>query len=186
MLELGYRSLDAEGREVPSGIYFDLSTWHLINSVYAPRRVGEFRLLKHLYNDARYHARLLRVVEARLGHALMGLAERAKIAVAAGGETRIDLDQVEDALELAFDSAELRAAGAEETRRIVDAAQATVERAGVAADRVAALYFTGGSTGLRFLTEAIAARFPSARPVFGDPLASVAQGLGIHARRVFG
>jgi len=185
MSELGYRTLDPEGREVPNRVYFDLSTWHLINSVYAPRRVGEFRLLKHLYNDTRYHDRLLRVIERRLGHALMGRAERAKIDVAAGGQTSIDLDQIEDELVIAFNSAQLMEAGAEETQRIVDAARATVEMAGVRPEQVAALYFTGGSTGLKFLTEAIAAQFPAAAAVFGDPLASVAQGLGIHARHLF-
>lgn len=185
MCELGYRTLDPEGREVPNRIYFDLSTWHLINSVYAPRRVGEFRLLKHLYQDPRYHERLLRVIELRLGHALMGRAERAKIEVAAGGSTQIDLAQIEAELAIAFDSAQLMEAGREETQRIVDAARATVEMAGVPLDQVAALYFTGGSTGLRFLTEAIAVQFPQAEAVFGDPLASVAQGLGIHAQHVF-
>ena len=34
--ELGYQSLDPEGREIPNRIYFDLATWHLINTVYAP------------------------------------------------------------------------------------------------------------------------------------------------------
>jgi hypothetical chaperone protein len=31
----------APPREVPSGIYFDLATWHLINTVYSPQRVAE-------------------------------------------------------------------------------------------------------------------------------------------------
>jgi hypothetical chaperone protein len=41
---LGYRALRPgqspakPPREVPSGVYFDLATWHLINTVYAPAR----------------------------------------------------------------------------------------------------------------------------------------------------
>ncbi|WP_038773278.1 Hsp70 family protein, partial [Burkholderia pseudomallei] len=66
----GYRALDPEGRELPNRIYFDLATWHLINTVYTPKRVGELKLMKHLYADARHFDRLLRVVEQRLGHAL--------------------------------------------------------------------------------------------------------------------
>jgi len=42
------------------------------------------------------------------------------------------------------------------------------------------------STGLKPLAERIAARFPVARVMRGDRFASVAQGLGVHARRVFG
>jgi hypothetical chaperone protein len=48
------------------------------------------------------------------------------------------------------------------------------------------VYFTGGSTGLAPLVDRIAAAFPAAQRVRGDRYASVAQGLGLHARAVFG
>jgi hypothetical chaperone protein len=184
--ELGYQSLDPEGRELPNRVYFDLATWHLINTVYAPKRVSELGLMRHLYTDTRQHDRLMRTVERRLGHALAAHAEEAKIGVAAGGETLIDLDEVEDDLRLAFDEAQLVAAGQEDMRRIVQAARDTVQLAGVASRDVTAVYFTGGSTGLAFLSKGLADAFPDAKPVFGDRLASVATGLGIHAKRVFG
>ncbi|WP_434107469.1 Hsp70 family protein [Paraburkholderia caffeinilytica] len=184
--ELGYQTLDPEGREIPSRIYFDLATWHLINTVYAPKRVSELALMRHLFTEVRHHDRLMRVVERRLGHALAAHAEEAKIGVAAGGETVIDLDEVEDDLRLAFDEAQLIKAGQDETQRIVQAARDTVQAAGVAPRDVNAIYFTGGSTGLAFLSGALSAAFPDAKAVFGDRLASVATGLGIHARRVFG
>ncbi|PRX26377.1 putative chaperone protein [Paraburkholderia sp. BL18I3N2] len=184
--EMGYQTLDPEGREVPNRIYFDLATWHLINTVYAPKRVSELALMRHLFTEAKHHDRLMRVVERRLGHALAAHAEEAKIGVAAGGETVIDLDEVEDDLRLAFDEAQLIKAGQDETLRIVQAARDTVQAAGVTTRDVNAIYFTGGSTGLAFLSGALAAAFPDAKAVFGDRLASVATGLGIHARRLFG
>lgn len=184
--EVGYQSLDPEGRELPSRIYFDLATWHLINTVYAPKRVSELALMRHLFISVKQHDRLMRVVERRLGHALAAHAEEAKIGVAAGGETMIDLELVEEDLRLAFDEAQLIKAGHDETLRIVQAARDTVQAAGVAPRDVGAIYFTGGSTGLAFLSGALSAAFPDAQPVFGDRLASVATGLGIHARRLFG
>ncbi|CAE6769258.1 Chaperone protein DnaK [Paraburkholderia aspalathi] len=184
--ELGYQTLDPEGREIPNRIYFDLATWHLINTVYAPKRVSELALMRHLFLQTKHHDRLMRVVDRRLGHALAAHAEEAKIGVAAGGETVIDLDEVEDDLRLAFDEAQLIKAGQDETLRIVQAARDTVQAAGVAPRDVNAIYFTGGSTGLAFLSGALAAAFPDAKAVFGDRLASVATGLGIHARRLFG
>lgn len=184
--ELGYLTLDPEGREIPNRIYFDLATWHLINTVYAPKRVSELALMRHLFTEVKHHDRLMRVVDRRLGHALAARAEEAKIGVAAGGETVIDLDEVEDDLRLAFDETQLIQAGQEETRRIVQAARDTVQAAGVTTRELSAIYFTGGSTGLGFLSSALAAAFPDAKVVFGDRLASVATGLGIHARRLFG
>lgn len=175
--ELGYQSLDPQGRELPSRVYFDLATWHLINTVYTPKRVSELQLMRHLYTDVRHHDRLMRVVDRRLGHALTAHAEEAKIDVAAGGATEIDMEEVEEA--------QLIEAGADETRRIVEAARETIKRAGVAQTDVGAIYFTGGTTRLRFLSEALSTAFPGAKPVFGDRLASVAKGLGIYAQRVF-
>jgi hypothetical chaperone protein len=70
--------------------------------------------------------------------------------------------------------------------RIVAAASETVVMAGLRAEQVDALYFTGGSTGLQALVDRISACFPAAQSVRGDRFASVAQGLGEYARLVFG
>ena len=58
-------------------------------------------------------------------------------------------------------------------------------QAGLRPDQIDALYFTGGSTGLRLLADRIAAEFPTAQAVRGDAFASVATGLGLHAARLF-
>lgn len=182
----GYRGIGPTGREVPSKVYFDLATWHLINTVYAPARVAELRRMKAFYADLLQHRRLMAVVEQRLGHALIGLAEAAKIAVAEQGRAAIDLGALEPGLHETLDEATAVQALEADLQRIIDAATQTLVQAGVAAERVDALYFTGGSTGFGPLAERIAACFPAARAMRGDRFASVAQGLGVHARRVFG
>ena len=60
-----------------------------------------------------------------------------------------------------------------------------VAQTGLQPDQVDALYFTGGSTGLRLLADRIAAAFPAAHVARGDRFASVATGLGLHAQRWF-
>jgi hypothetical chaperone protein len=182
----GYRSTGPGGREVPSKVYFDLATWHLINTVYAPARVSELARMKSFYADPQLHARLMTVVNERLGHALMAQAEAAKIAIAEGGDTRVALDAIEPGLQVLLQASQALAALDADMQRIVDAADATLRHAGLARERVDALYFTGGSTGLAVLAQRIAARFPAAAVVRGDRFASVAQGLGVHALRVFG
>jgi hypothetical chaperone protein len=187
----GFRAVGPTGREVPSKVYFDLATWHLINTVYAPARVAELARMKSFYADPRHHARLMTVVTGRLGHALIGQAEAAKIAVAEGGHTTLDLAALglgggTGPLLAAMDEAQALAAVDSDLERIAAAADDTLTQAGLAREQVDALYFTGGSTGLKPLAERIAARFPAARRVRGDRFASVAQGLGVHARQVFG
>jgi hypothetical chaperone protein len=188
---LGYRALRpakaAElAREVPSGVYFDLATWHLINTVYSPARLADLRSMKSWYADPQHHARLMTTVDERLGHALAAAAEKAKIDVAQQGQATVDLDTLEPGLQSSLQEQQAAAAIEADLARIVQAAGETVRQAGVALDQVQALYFTGGSTGLTALVSRIAQHFPAALSVRGDRFASVAQGLGLHAKAVFG
>ena len=181
----GYRATGPSGRELPSGIYFDLATWHLINTCYAPLRVAEWRGMKSWFNDPRQHARLMTVLEERLGHELAARAEGAKIAVSGGADTTVDLSHVEAGLVLPLSEKTAVESLRADLDRIIATAHETVALAGLTADRIDALYFTGGSTGLRLLVDGMAAGFPQAARVSGDRFASVATGLGLHARRLF-
>ena len=188
---LGYRSLRPArpgdvAREVPHAVYFDLATWHLINTVYTPARVAELRGMRSWYGEPRHHARLMTTVTQRLGHALAGAAEQAKIDVAETGFAQIDLSVLEQGLAATLQEAGAAAAIEADLQRIVGAAAEAARLAGVAPAAVDVLYFTGGSTGLAPLVQRIAACFPAAQAVRGDRYASVAQGLGLHARALFG
>ncbi len=176
----------APAREVPSRVYFDLATWHLINTVYGPGRVAELRGMRGFYADPAHHERLMVVVTERLGHELAARAEQAKIDVADGGQTRIDLSHTERNLAATLSEQDASQAIEADIARIVDAARVTAAQAGLPIAAIDALYFTGGSTGLRMLAERIAAAFPNASVMRGDRFASVATGLGLHARRWFG
>lgn len=188
---LGHRTLrrarpGEAAREMPSGLYFDLATWHLINTVYAPARLAEVRQMRDWFADPAHHRRLLRVLQARLGHALAAAAEQAKIDVANQGLAEIDLDEVESGLAARLDEPTAGRAIEADLQRIVEAARETVRLAGLEPAAVDTLYFTGGSTGLAPLVARIGTEFSAARMVRGDRFASVAHGLGVHARQVFG
>ncbi|MDM4768362.1 Hsp70 family protein [Pelomonas sp. SE-A7] len=188
--EFGYRSFgppraDGVALEVPSGVYFDLATWHLINTVYSPQRVAELRSMRTFYAEPRHHQRLMTVLEERLGHELVGRAEQAKIDVSGGGDAEIDLGLIEAGLQVHLSEATAIESLDADIDRIVAAGQETVAQAGLKPEQIDALYFTGGSTGLRLLAERIAAGFPAADSVRGDRFASVATGLGLHAARLF-
>ncbi len=176
----------ATPREVPSAVYFDLATWHLINTAYSPQRVAELRRMRSFYADAAHHRRLMTVLDERLGHALAACAEQAKIDSAEGADTTIDLGLVERSLQMALSERAAVAAISADIDRIVEAARTTVALAGLTPACVDTLYFTGGSTGLRVLVQRIAAAFPAARPVRGNRFSSVANGLGLHAQRLWG
>jgi hypothetical chaperone protein len=175
----------AEPRPVPSRVYFDLSTWHLINTVYQPARTAELKNMGGFYGEPVHHTRLMKVINDRLGHGLISRAESAKIDVATQGQAQIDLAMVERGLTRSLVHDEAAQALMADLKRIVACAVDTVQQAGLKPEDVDALYFTGGSTGLGLLTDQLEAAFPQAKAVRGDRLASVATGLGLHARRLF-
>jgi hypothetical chaperone protein len=191
----GYRSLGPvrpgrPAREVPNRVYFDLATWHLINTVYTPQRVAELQSMRDFYADAGLHARLMHVVRHRLGHALASRAEQAKIGLAeADGASLdpilIDLDEVEAGLAATLDQPMAVAAIEADIKRIEAAQRETLRLAGVTATDVGALYLTGGSTGFAPLVRRLSAACAPAHVVRGDRFASVARGLGLHAQRLF-
>lgn len=171
---------------VPSKIYFDLATWHLINTTYAPRRIAELRSMRNMYIDQRAHGRLIRVLEQRRGHDLAARAESAKIEASEAGHATIGLDFIEPGLVRAYDAVEQATILDHALEQIAATALETVRRAGIDQRRIDVLYFTGGSTGLEALTLRIATAFPAARREYGDRHASVVSGLAITAQRRFG
>jgi Molecular chaperone len=60
---LGYKHIGPSGREVPSSVFFDLSTWHLIQWLYTAKALASARGLKSDYSDQQLHQRLMKVLD---------------------------------------------------------------------------------------------------------------------------
>jgi hypothetical chaperone protein len=185
MPELGYGSIGPRGLVVPSGVFFDLSTWHRINLLYAPRFHGTLRELQPFFNDPAVHRRLVRVIDERLGHLLLGRTEHAKIELSHEPRARLDLSEIDSGLIVGVSRAQLVGQLSDLLARLVRVGSATIASAGVAPDALSTLYFTGGSSGMRALRDAFAAALPHSRVVVGDLFGSVVSGLGIDAGRRF-
>lgn len=182
---LGYRAAGTNGRIVPSTVYFDLSTWHRINLLYAPRFTSTLRELRTFFGDPRPYRRLVQVIEQRLGHTLLGRTEAAKIELSQKPDAKLDLGVIEAGLTVAGSRAELVDLLGGMLARLVEVATATVRAAGLGPAGVSTLYFTGGSSGMTALRDAFAQAYPDSRVVVGDLFGSVVSGLGIEAGRRF-
>lgn len=139
-----------------------------------------------MYADRAAYERLLMVLRRRLGHALAGRAEEAKIAIAQQGNTRVALHDVAPELSVLITARQQAEALDHWFARIVQAALATCRLAQVPPAVIDAVYFTGGSTGLAPLRAALAQPFSQAALVEGERFSSVVQGLAISAQRRFG
>ena len=185
MPTLGYRTIGPKGLVVPSGVYFDLSTWHRINLLYAPRFLGTLRELQPFFSDLKLYRRLMHVVDQRLGHRLLGETERAKIELSHESRAIIDLASIERGLTVPALRAGLVELLDDMLARLVRVGATTIAAAGITPDDVSTLYFTGGSSGMRALRDAFAVAYPKSRVVVGDLFGSVVSGLGIDAARRF-
>jgi hypothetical chaperone protein len=182
---LGYKAAGRDNLQVPSWMYFDLSTWHKINLLHSSKVLHEVKGIRHFYDDPQLHERLMKVLVKRLGHLLLGRVEEAKIGASSRGHGIVTLAEIDPALSAAIDRAMLEKVLAEKCDAVVQTARRAVRLAGLTDDRIDTLYFTGGSASLPALRQSFGAAFPGSTPVFGDPFGSVAKGLGVRAAMLF-
>ncbi|WP_390341929.1 Hsp70 family protein [Variovorax boronicumulans] len=180
---LGLRHLGPSGREVPSKVFFELSSWHLINWLYAPKAVRQARELRTSYSDRQLHDRLMTVLEERHGHRIASEVEQAKInGSVSDAEVQIDLSCIEAGLASALTPTDMTQQLAAPLENVVACAHACVKRAGLRSGDLDAIYLTGGSSALRPFQRALRASFAGVPLIEGDLLGGVAAGLAYSAR----
>lgn len=186
MPELGYQTPTADNKRVlPSAPFYDLATWHRINRLYNAKTIAELRQTR---NEARYPERvdgMLAIVQNRLGHALAGAVEEAKIALTDSQTSLLSFDSAEAELTVAISRDELADAIARAVGRIDDAITTTLAAAGIPASAIQTLMMTGGSTQIPAIMERLRARFPHARFAATDAFGSVGLGLALDGKRKF-
>ncbi len=175
---LGYRHIGPEGREVPSRIFFDLSTWHLIHWLYQPRALAQAQALWTNYADIRLHQRLMRVLQQRHGHRVAHEVEQAKIRCSqTDADAAMDFSDIEAGLAAPMTVAAMQEQLHSLLASTVACARECVRKAGVSDGALSAIYLTGGSSALRPFQRALRAEFAGVPLVEGDLFGGVASGL---------
>jgi hypothetical chaperone protein len=175
---LGYKHIGPEQREVPSRVFFDLATWHLIHWQYQPKAISHAKTLRTNYSDPRLHERLMQVLTERHGHHMAHEVEQAKIRCSVdNAETAIELSVIERDLQATLGVTDMQANLHELLARTVACARECVQRAGLTDASLDAIYLTGGSSALRTFQQALQAEFAGVKLVEGDLFGGVALGL---------
>ena len=182
MPQLGFRHIGPQGREVPSRTFFDLSSWHLINWLYAPKAIRQVQDLRTNYLDAGLHDRLMNVLVHREGHRIASEVERAKIrASMTDAGVAIDLSCAESGLAAMLSTGGMARHLGVLLDNVVSCARDCVQRASLGGGRLDAIYLTGGSSALRPFQSALRKAFPATEMVEGDLFGGVAAGLAYAA-----
>ncbi|MBC7600652.1 MAG: Hsp70 family protein [Polaromonas sp.] len=183
---LGMGSRLKNGLTLPSAQYFNLATWHTINFAYTKKAWVQ---ITELYREAQEKdklARLQRLVTERAGHWLAMQVEAAKIALSSSPETQMDLGRIAPAGSLVLRRPDFDAAITALVDTVALNVSGLLRDAGIRADAVNTVFFTGGSSSVPLLRERIAALVPGARRVEGDLSGSIGTGLALDAMRKFG
>jgi len=182
---LGLGSKLTSNSEVPSSYYFNLATWHTINLIYTRKAWQQLQDVYREVSEREKFARLLDLVEQRAGHWLALQVEAAKIGLSAGESVTLELDRLRPPESLQLQRADFDAS----IDHLVESVEQTVGKllsdAGVKADAIDSVFFTGGSSGVHLLRHRIAALVPNARQVEGDLFGSIGSGLALDAVRKF-
>jgi hypothetical chaperone protein len=185
MLGMGTQLVE-KNLPMPNGLYFELATWSTINFTYTYQNE---RMLLELVAGAREPekvARLLKVIRQRLGHRIAFAVEEGKIALSEADATALPLDFVErDLLAPTTRTGFDRAIGAK-TTRLNKVASTCIREAGLKPDDIHTIFFTGGSSRVPAVREAIAKAAPNARVAAGSDFLSVGLGLTREAARRYG
>ncbi|KAF3995999.1 Hsp70 family protein [Glaciimonas immobilis] len=183
MLGLGSRLVN--NSEVPSSYYFNLATWHTINLIYTRKMAEQLKDVAREVRERDKFDRLLDLVEQRAGHWLAMKVEDGKIALSDAETVELTLEKLSSSEPIQLS----RGAFNTSISHLVSSVEETVGKllrdAGVKANAIDTVFFTGGSSGVGLLRQQIAAVVPTAKAVEGDLFGSIGAGLALDAVRKF-
>lgn len=170
---------------MPKSLYFELATWAMINFTYTQQNAREVRELMVKSCEPQKVARLLDTIARRLGHAIAFAVEDAKIGLSDVPAAPIPLGFLENGLAALATREGFDAAIGAKTATLTKIAKGCIADAGLKGADIHTVFFTGGSSRVPAVQQAIAKAAPDATPTSGSDLLSVALGLTREAARVF-
>lgn len=182
---LGMGSTLRNGAEIPSASYFKLATWHTINQLYTAKMWSQLNDLRHDLIQRDGLDALLDLIKHRSGHWLAMQIEQGKVALSSEASIILALDRLASSPEISLTQATFQSSVAHLYDTISQTVAMTLNDAGIKADAIDTVFFTGGTSAVVGLRERISGLAPNARCVVGDLFGSIGTGLAVHADRCF-
>jgi hypothetical chaperone protein len=187
MKHFGYRSLQKSGDlEMPLGPFWDLSTWSSIHHLYEPKFMTLLRAMRFDASEPKLLDRFIHIVNERRCHSLLMSVEEAKMTLSTAENALADLSWVEKNLLVKIE----RESFVQNSHNIFEKLQKTIAKclgdAGVAAEKIDVIFFTGGTSLIPSVRNQIISNFPKAEIVNGDQFGAVGLGLGMEAGLRYG
>ncbi len=179
------RGMSGTKLEMPTSLYYDLTSWHLLNNLYTNKNINEVKDLQLVSEQKYLMKRAIKVLQKKLGHYLLQSAENSKIKLSSSLNDNIDISKVEDDLQAFISRDDFESCSHNLINRLQKAVQSTLATAGVNANQIDSVFLTGGTTQIPSVRHMIRNIFPNSHFVTGDVYGSVGKGLAITAAQFF-
>ncbi|MDP2341719.1 MAG: Hsp70 family protein [Deltaproteobacteria bacterium] len=168
--------------DVPLWIFNSLSRWHALSFLKSRKTMTLLDEIVATADDPAAVRSLRQLIDDDLSYLLHRAVEKAKIDLSKHEQTVLKFPEID--VELPITRAQFEGWIKDDVARIDDAVDAVLERAG--RPKVKRVFMTGGTALVPAVRKAFAKRFGRGALEGGEELVSVAQGLALRARDVFG
>ncbi len=180
------RGLNGAKLEMPISLYYDLTSWHLLNNLYSNQNINNIKKLYLASEQKLLIKRAIHVLQKHLGHYLLQAAETSKIKLSASLSDNIDISKVEHDLHVLISRDNFEAYSHNLINGLQNTIQTTLTTAGIQSNQIDSVFLTGGTTQIPAVYNMIKGIFTNSQFVTGDIYGSVGKGLAIEAARLWG
>lgn len=171
--------------QIPNSYYHDLTTWHTINSLYSHHAKRAIQTIRDFALEKKPIERLLHVIETQQGHKILNQIEQGKCQLSLQEAVDLDFSFIENNFLLNINRHLFEEIIQHKVDQLIQKLLETVKDAGVKNTTINSIFFTGGSTQIPIIRQAIEKLFPQSTIVRGDVFSSVGKGLIINAKQRF-
>jgi hypothetical chaperone protein len=154
--------------------------------LYDGKVITDITRVRHESAEPEKLTRLLKVLELKQGHELLGQVEDTKIKLSTATDVALASVAFDKGQKLKVTRKLFETAVHDAMHKVGAKIAQTVTLAGLKSADITTVFLTGGSSGIPMLRTMIAKALPAAKIIEGDAFGSVATGLAIEARRKFG
>ncbi|MFO1257558.1 MAG: Hsp70 family protein [Gammaproteobacteria bacterium] len=171
--------------EMPASLYYDLTSWHLLNNLYSIENINNIKKLYLSSLQKPLIQRVINVLQHNLGHYLLQAAEDSKIRLSSCLTDNMDISKVEHDLHVLITRNDFDSYCHDLVNGLYNTIQATLTIAGVSANQIDSVFLTGGTTQIPSVKSMIRNILPNSQLIVGDIYGSVAKGLAIAAAQLW-
>lgn len=174
------------GLSIPYTYFTNMCEWHKIQNLYTSTHEKNCQLMLNDVKNPETFNRYVSMVMNQLGHYMLFETERAKINLSSAKETKMNLSEIEKNFYIPISKDDFLNATQKVRSAIIAKAKETIMQAGIKPEQIENIIFTGGTSLVPSLYNAIQELCPNACVQKISTYAAVGSGLAVEAWRRYG